>query len=118
VTVDGKLINPEDVLYKVAGKRVAFIPDTQWTQDLLLLAKFADILICESSFTAEHEEKAREFRHMTAEHAARVAQAAEAQRLILTHFSQRYVHTGTHLEEAKAIFPNTEAAFDLMKITL
>ena len=55
---------------------------------------------------------------MTAARAAHVAADAEVKRLILTHFSQRYPVVDNLVEEARAIFPETEAAFDLQKITL
>jgi ribonuclease Z len=118
VTHNGKTIKPEDVLYKVAGKKIAFIPDTQNNEDLVYLARYADILVCEATYVEKHDEKAEEVKHMTAAQAARVAQSAEAKRLILTHFSQRYTTSSQHVEEARQIFPSTDAAFDLMKITL
>jgi len=55
---------------------------------------------------------------MTAVKAASVAADADVKKLLLTHFSQRYPRVDTLVEEARAIFPETEAAFDLMKITL
>jgi len=118
VTINGTIIKPNDVLYKVAGKKIAIIPDTQTTADLIEIARFADVLICEATYSSDHEEKAREFKHMTGAQAAHVATTAEVKRLILTHFSQRYPTIQPTLDEARAIFPNTDAAFDLMKITL
>jgi ribonuclease Z len=53
---------------------------------------------------------------MTAAQAAHVCQQANAKRLILTHFSQRYKHVGNLEEEARTIFPNTVAAYDFMKV--
>ena len=118
VTVNGKEVKPEDVTYKVAGKKIVFISDTQPCPNLVRIAEHADVLVCESTFTNQHEHKAQEFRHMTAQMAAKVASDAEVERLILTHFSQRYPTTKQHVEEARAIFLNSEAAFDLMKIKL
>jgi ribonuclease Z len=118
VVVNGTTVTPEEVTYRVAGKKVAFIPDTQPSPDLALLAQHADVLVCEASFATEHEEKAREFRHMTAAHAAQVASQADVKKLIITHFSQRYMSVDQHVEEARTIFPSTEAAFDLMRITV
>lgn len=118
VDLDGKTIKPEDVTYKVTGKKFTIIPDTQPCPALVRIAEHADVLICESTFGKEHEEKAQQFRHMTAEAAARVAQDADVQRLLLTHFSQRYPRVDHLVEQARMIFPNTEAAYDLMKINL
>ena len=118
VTVNGKVVKPEDVLYRVAGKKIAFISDTQASADLMLLARDADLVICEATYNDDHEDKAAEFKHMTGSQAAMIASRSDAQRLILTHFSQRYTSVQQTLDEARAIFPKTDTAFDLMKITL
>ncbi|MDD9954421.1 MAG: ribonuclease Z [Candidatus Woesearchaeota archaeon] len=115
---NGKRILPKDVTYTVPGKKIVFIPDTQPCENLIKIAQSADILICESTFANEHKHKAEDFKHMTAEYAARVAADADVQRLLLTHFSQRYPSVDHLVEEARTIFPETEAAFDLQKITL
>ncbi len=116
VEKDGKKISPKDVTYTVTGKKVTFISDTQPCENLINISRHADLVVCEATFTNEHKEKAQLFKHMTAEDAAQIASSAEAERLIITHFSQRYTSVQSHLDEAKTIFPNTEAAFDLMKI--
>lgn len=54
---------------------------------------------------------AHRFGHLTAAEAARFAQRADVEQLILTHLSRRY-HTRQVLEEARAIFPNTVVAND------
>jgi ribonuclease Z len=118
VVLNGKTINPEDVVYHVAGKRIAFIPDTQVCPNLPLIARYADILVCESTYSERELEKADGYKHMTATQAAQVATQAEVKRLILTHFSQRYTNVDHLVEEARAIFPDTDAAYDLMRITL
>ena len=118
VTVNGKLIKPEDVTYRTVGKKIAIIPDTATHPNLILLARDADILVSEATYADDEMEKAAEFKHMTGSQAAQVATSAEAKRLILTHFSQRYPTVEKTLDEARAIFPKTDAAFDLMRITL
>jgi ribonuclease Z len=115
---DGKRILPEDVTFRVAGKKIAFIPDTQLCEGLPLLAHYADVLVCESTYYSRELDKADGYKHLTAAQAAQVASQADAKRLILTHFSQRYASVEPLLEEARTVFPNTDAAFDLMKITL
>jgi ribonuclease Z len=118
VTVNGKQVKPEDVTYKVAGRKIAIMGDTGWCQNLVTICRYADLMICEASFSSVHEEKAIEFKHMTGAHTAQVASSAEVKRLVITHFSQRYLSVQDTLDEARAIFPNTDAAFDLMRITL
>ena len=53
------------------------------------LAKNADILIHEATFTHENRDKAKEHFHSTQLQAMEIADKAKVQRLILTHFSQR-----------------------------
>jgi ribonuclease Z len=118
VTLEGKAIKPEDVTYRTAGKKIAIFGDTQPVPELIQLARDADLVICEATYNSDLEDKAAEFKHMTGAQAAMVAQRAEARKLILTHFSQRYLSVEQTLDEARAVFPNTEAAFDLMKITV
>jgi ribonuclease Z len=56
-------------------------------------------------------------RHSTATEAARIAEAANAGRLILTHLDPRLPH-GRLLEEAKASFPDADLGHDDMEISL
>jgi ribonuclease Z len=60
---------------------------------------------------------AREFGHLTAAQAARLARDAGVKQLYLTHLSRRYRERDI-LEEAQKIFPNTAVArdFDQFKI--
>ena len=86
---------------------------------MIELAKDADLLICESSFLKELEDKAMEYKHMTAEQVANVAKKAKVKQLVLTHISQR--HALQHekiLKEAKSIFKNTILAKDFMQIEI
>ena len=118
VEVNGTRVNPKDVTYKVTGKRLVMIPDTAPHLNLSRIAEHADLLVCESTYGSSEEDKAREHRHMTAQWAAQVAQRADVKRLLLTHFSQRYAVVTPLLDEARVIFPRTDAAFDLMKMPL
>jgi len=116
VTFKGKEITPEDVTYLTASRKAVFIPDTTLNNGVPLLAESADVMLCESTYGNEHEEKAREYKHLTAAQAALLAQQAGVKKLVLTHFSQRYRQVDTLLAEARVHFPATEAAFDFMKI--
>ncbi len=92
--------------------------DTVFTQNAVKLAKNADLLICEATYMNNLSEKAEKNRHMTAQEAGQIASQAEVKQLVLTHFSQRYKQVNELVDEARVIFPNTKAAFDLMKISL
>jgi len=64
--------------------------DTQPCQSLIDAGADATLLIHESTFEAEMIEEAAEKRHSTSQQALEVARRMRAERLILTHFSQRY----------------------------
>ena len=118
VTVDGKKIKYKEATYVIEGKKVAYVMDTAFCTNAVKLAKSVDLLFCESTYHSSHELKAEDYKHLTAKQAAQIASQADVKQLVLTHFSQRYKDVSELLEEAKDIFPNTKAAFDLMKITL
>jgi ribonuclease Z len=64
------------------------------------------------------EEKAKEYLHLTSSQAAQIASQANAKKLILLHFSQRYKDIKEMEDEAKTIFPETVCAYDFMKIRI
>ncbi len=118
VTHDGKKIKPEDVTYKVHGKKITFVLDTAPTERMIDFAAGSDLLVCESTYAHADREKAYEYKHLTSSQAAQIAQQAGVKKLLLTHFSQRYASVDELLSEAKVIFPETQAAFDFMKIKI
>ncbi len=118
VTVDSKKITPEMVSETVPGKKVAYVMDTVVCQGAHKLAQDADIVICESTYHSELTDQAHEYSHLTAQEAAQIASQANAKRLILTHFSARYADVTVLEQDAREIFDNTQAAYDLMKIKL
>ena len=116
ITVDGKKIKPDDISEIKKGKVVAFILDTKVCNNCALLAKNADLLICECVYAGGMEELAEKYKHMTASQVVHFAKKTGVKKLILTHFSQRYKDINDVLKDAKKIFKNTEAAEDFMKI--
>jgi ribonuclease Z len=118
VTNHGKRIDPDDVSYIVPGKKIGLIADTRLCPNCLAIAKDKDVVICDSTFEGKEEEKAFLYFHMTCIQAAQLAQQANAKKLILTHFSQRYKEVQGLEQEARDIFPNTVAAYDFMKVKL
>lgn len=88
----------------------AFCSDTGWFKKLHEYVSGVDLLYHEATFGTDNDELAVKTRHSTAAHAAKVALEADAGRLLLGHFSARYRSTAKLEEEARSIFPATEAA--------
>lgn len=110
----GRAVIPAEVVGPPRrGKAVAYCTDTRPCEGAVTLGRGADVLIHESTFLAERAEDARETGHSTAAEAAEVARRAGAHRLLITHFSPRYVDATPLLEEARAVFPAVEAAEEL-----
>ncbi len=116
VEVAGKTVRPDDVSYLKKGKKITFILDTQLNENCIELARHADILVCESTYREELAEKGADHKHLTTKDACQIAANAEVEKLIITHFSQRYHTTHEMVDEARAYFPNVDAAFDFMKV--
>jgi ribonuclease Z len=112
ITVGNKKILLDEVSSVKEGDVFACVIDTQYCANAVALARNAKMFLCESTYLEEHRELAKEHYHLTAKQAATIAKEAEAQELILTHFSARYRHLQAFEEEAREIFPNTYAADD------
>ncbi|MBI2141264.1 ribonuclease Z [Candidatus Woesearchaeota archaeon] len=117
-TWKGKTIKPADVTYVRKGKKVTVIMDTELCSSAIELADAADLLICEATYANELEEKASEYKHLTAQQAALIANKAGAKKLALTHFSQRYKTTQQVEEDARTTFDNIVCAKDFMRLKI
>ncbi|MBM3233102.1 ribonuclease Z [Candidatus Pacearchaeota archaeon] len=119
IIFNGKKIKAKDITYTEEGRKVTFILDTEMNQNAVEIAKDSDLIIAESTFAIEEEERAKEYKHLTAGQAANIAKKAKAKSLILTHISQRYEHAPQIIEkQAKKIFKNTRIAKDLDTIVV
>lgn len=112
ITYKGNKITPDKATTLVPGKSVTYITDTAYCKQAATLAKDTDLLILESTFAESEKTKAKEYKHLTAKLAAKIAQEAQAKKLVLTHFSQRYKSTKLLVDEAKTVFKKVEAAKD------
>jgi ribonuclease Z len=116
-SADGNTVRPADVLGAPRpGKSVAYCLDTRPCVAAIDLARNADLLIHEATYTEEFVSEAQLYGHSTAAQAARTAREAGARRLMITHFSSRYPDPAPLLREAREIFPETILAEDLMEI--
>jgi len=113
ITLKGKHIQLTDVGYVKRGVKVAYSGDTKPCQSLVKLSQGADVLIHDATFESGNTENKM---HTGAAGAAQVAKKAGVKKLVLTHFSRRYQRVKPLLDEAKAVFNNTTAAEDFLKM--
>ena len=114
---DGRLIRSHEVVGPPRpGKAVAYCTDTRPFAGTVELARGVDLIIHEATYTDDMAYEARDYGHSTAAQAAQIASEANAQRLLITHFSTRYADVGPLYDEARAGFPETLLAQDLMEI--
>ncbi|WZL82227.1 ribonuclease Z [Vallitaleaceae bacterium 9-2] len=101
------------------GLKVTYCTDTRPVQNIIDSAKDADLFICEGMYGEKAEQtNAVQYKHMTFEEAATLAQKAKVNELWLTHFSPALVYPKEFLPEAKKIFKNTKIGKDRMTKTL
>ena len=113
VTEEGKTVPNAHLTHPpVKPPSYAFCTDTVYIEELSKVIKDVDLLYHEATYSKDENLRAKETFHSTAEDAAKVALAANAGKLVIGHFSSRYKDVTSLLEEAKSIFPNTEAAED------
>jgi ribonuclease Z len=118
ILAGGQMVRLEDVSVRREGNIFAFVMDTRPCPGAVALAKDADLLVMEATYTSEHADLARFYFHSTAGDAGTTAQAAGAHTLAITHFSQRYSDAAQHLADAWAVFPNVVALHDLDRIAI
>ena len=86
------------------GDSFAYITDTKYCPNSVILAKNTNILLHEATFADSLADKAEETGHSTAKVAARVASEAKTKLLVITHFSARYTNEHILLQEARDHF--------------
>ncbi|WP_327637579.1 ribonuclease Z [Kribbella sp. NBC_00482] len=114
-----RTVHVDDVSELRPGQRFAFIMDTRLCENVLRLADGADLLVIESTYLSSESELARRFGHLTARQAARVAAECGVRKLVLTHFSQRYLEPERFHEEAAEEFSGEiVVASDLSRLSV
>lgn len=114
VTVGNNTVTLDDVSWIRKGDAIAVVIDTRFCREAIEIAKDAEILLCESTYLEEHKKLAHKHFHLTAKEAAIIAKEANVKKLILTHYSARYLKSEPFEIEAREVFPNAFAANDLM----
>lgn len=90
----------------------AYCTDTKYLEKLPDIIRGASLLYHEATFTNTHLDRAKATGHSTAEQAATIAKNAGVGKLLLGHFSARYLDVAPLLAEAKIVFDNVVCVED------
>ncbi len=113
---DGRTVHPEGLVGpEQPGASFAYCLDTRPCEGARRLAEGATLLLHEATFGEDFRAHAAPTGHSTARDAAETARDAQAERLLITLFSARYPDPALLVEEARAVFPNTDAAEELRR---
>ncbi len=96
----------------------AYCSDTKYTESFVEYIKDVSLLYHEASFANDLKDQAALRFHSTAEEAATIAKLSNSGQLLIGHFSARYKKLDQLIAEARAVFSNTIAAEDSLKIYL
>lgn len=108
VGADGKVLSNHEITTEGYKPRsYAFCSDTAFTSSFLDQIQGVDLLYHEATFMKNMTAIAAEKKHSTTAEAARLAQLAQAGKLLIGHYSARYSDLNQLLEEAREVFPNT-----------
>lgn len=119
LTDDGKYFRNADYTADPKPTRsYAFCSDTLYWERVADSVKGVDLLYHEATFTEKDIERARATYHSTARQAAEIAKRAGARQLIMGHLSARYDQVEVHIQEAKAVFPESTVVEDGSVFTL
>ncbi|MBN1541902.1 ribonuclease Z [candidate division KSB1 bacterium] len=118
---NGRSIQPSELIGPPRpGRSIAYCTDTRPCVESRTLAQDCDVLIHDSTFSANQARLAQQTGHSTAVEAASLARDAGARRLILWHISCRHTpeQENRMLVDAQTVFPPTQMARDDHRITL
>lgn len=118
---DGRIIEAAKFVgKKQTGRIVTILGDTKKCDNAIYLAKNANLLVHEATFSAIEAKLAKEYYHTTTTEAAKIAKTAQAKELWLTHISSRYDKGDWKqlVQEAREIFPNSHLATDLQEVEI
>jgi ribonuclease Z len=115
LTPEGDVI-PNNMITKPPSQpwSYAYCSDTKYTETIIPYIKGVNLLYHEASYGDEKADMASDHMHSTARQAATIAKLAEVKQLLIGHFSNRYKDFSPLLEQAREVFPATEAVEDGM----
>ena len=110
---NARLVEPAD-----PPRSYAYCSDTRYMPELHKAVKGVTMLYHESTYTSEHEDRAKLYYHSTARQAATVARDAGVGKLLLGHYSARYNDESVLLREAREIFPESYLSSEGLVVTI
>lgn len=90
----------------------AYCSDTRYAESIIDIIKNVDLLYHEATFLNNLSDRAKKTYHTTAEQAASIAVMANVRKLLLGHFSARYMDVEDFIKEAQPIFENVVVVND------
>ena len=104
---EGRILTPDMVLGETRrGLSVTYSTDTRPVPVIAEYAKDNDLFICEGMYgEKEKAAKAREYKHMTFQEAARLGREAAPREMWLTHYSPSLVRPDDYMDTVREIFP-------------
>ena len=119
VTPEGKTVSNNLLTRPSApSSSYAYCSDTINLPSIVEQIKGVDLLFHEATFANEDAPRAKETFHTTAAQAAEIARRAEVKKLLIGHFSARYEDENVLLQEASAIFPDTQLAKETLCVSV
>lgn len=110
---DGRVISNDKLTFDPEPEMsYAFCSDTVYDETIVPLIENVNVLYHESTFLDSEEHLAEKTMHCTAKQAALIAKKANAEYLVLGHYSTRYDKIERFKEEAETIFQNILLAED------
>jgi ribonuclease BN (tRNA processing enzyme) len=97
-----------------SGQSVVYSGDTDYSDNLIVLAKDADLLICESAFPDQFKVDG----HLTPSIAGKIATRANVRKLVLTHFYPECDQADIKKQCRKTYSGSLVLAEDLLKIEI
>ncbi|MBZ0244027.1 MAG: ribonuclease Z [Bacteroidales bacterium] len=113
-----RISNAQIVKLSTSQRAYAFCADTAYHEPITDYIKGASLMYHEATFMQDLQELASKTLHSTTVDAATIAKKSGAKQLLIGHFSSRYKDLDPLLAEAKSVFPNTEIAFDGLKVNI
>ena len=104
--------NGELTYHPYAPRSYAYLSDTNFSAKAANLCHGVSLMYHETTYAAAEQRIAKERGHATTRDAAKAALKAEAERLLIGHYSSRYKQLEPLVEEARTLFPATEAAVE------